>query len=227
MQMEHYSFCEAFNIKEKFMVQTKRSFYFSKYKLFIISIFLCLFFSSCGSGLDGTYSDQAEMMKYKFEPGGKVYISSFMGAEVELDYEVDGNKVKIGGPEGKIILTLLENGSIQGPMDVVLTKKVDLDLILKEESSLDLNGTYSGQTKSTNEAITLTFKSGGKVYMYLQGVEGETELKYKVDGNKVMVTAPEGNFEGNFEENEENEIFTLLKNGSLLGPHTGLLTKEK
>jgi len=105
------------------MLHTKKTLYFSRHTLFIIPIFLCLFLSSCGSGLDGTYSDQAEMTKYKFESGGNVYVSSVMGVEVELKYKLDGNKIKIGGPEGNLILTLLEDGSIEGPMGVVLTKK--------------------------------------------------------------------------------------------------------
>jgi len=59
--------------------------------------------------------------------------------------------------------------------------------------------------------------------MYVWGSEERTELKYKVDGNKVMIIGPEENFQGN----EGLETFTMLKDGSLQGPITGLLKKEK
>ncbi|MCI0505262.1 MAG: hypothetical protein L0Z73_04055 [Gammaproteobacteria bacterium] len=81
--------------------------------------------SACGSGLDGTYADQSGITKYKFESGGKVYVS-MMGVETELKYEVDGDKVKIAAPGdngANQIYTLQGDGSLSGPMGLTLTKQ--------------------------------------------------------------------------------------------------------
>lgn len=87
----------------------------------IIALF-CLFLAACGSKLSGTYTDALGITSYKFEPGGKVYVSA-MGIETEWKYEVDGKKVKIEGAQGNIVLTMMDDGSLQGPLDIKLTKK--------------------------------------------------------------------------------------------------------
>ena len=81
-----------------------------------------LLLSACGSGLDGTYSDKSGMVSYTFNSGGKM-TQSAMGMEAEMKYEVDGKKVKLITPQGNLILTLLDDGSIQGPMGVKLEKQ--------------------------------------------------------------------------------------------------------
>ena len=91
----------------------------------IIFIIATLVLSACGSGLDGTYSDKMGVIEYKFESSGKVYASA-IGMETELEYTVEGNKVKItvpGGKGGNQILTLQDDGSLSGPMGITLTKK--------------------------------------------------------------------------------------------------------
>ncbi len=85
---------------------------------------LCLFLSACGAKLNGTYSDAMGITSYKFESGGKVYVSA-MGIESEWKYQVDGKRVKIEGAQGNIILTVMDDGSLQGPLDIKLTKKVE------------------------------------------------------------------------------------------------------
>jgi hypothetical protein len=93
--------------------------------LFLLSAVLLL--SACGSKsrLDGTYATEpgAGGISLTFQSNGKV-TRSFMGNEVEGNYEVDGNKVKITGlpGAGTQVLTLLEDGSIQGGMGVKFTK---------------------------------------------------------------------------------------------------------
>jgi major membrane immunogen (membrane-anchored lipoprotein) len=89
-------------------------------KFFVICV--CLLLTACGSSIDGTYSDEMGMTSYNFKDGSKVYIS-VMGNETELEYEVDDDKVKINGPDGNIILTLNEDGTLQGPMGMKLSKK--------------------------------------------------------------------------------------------------------
>jgi hypothetical protein len=81
------------------------------------------FFNGFGAKkLDGTYADTLGVTEYQFKPGGKVFMST-MGTEIELTYEVDGDKVKLISPQGTLVLTLLKDGSIQGPMGMTLTKR--------------------------------------------------------------------------------------------------------
>jgi hypothetical protein len=48
---------------------------------------------------------------------------SVMGMAIEMNYEVDGNKVKLIAPQGTFVLALLEDGSIQGPMGSKFVKQ--------------------------------------------------------------------------------------------------------
>jgi len=78
--------------------------------------------SACGSGLDGTYTDEMGVVSYTFSSGGKVAVTT-MGIETETEYRVEDGKVKIGSPQGSLVMTILEDGSIQGPLGVRLTKQ--------------------------------------------------------------------------------------------------------
>jgi hypothetical protein len=97
----------------------------------ILLIFVLSFtLSACGSGLDGKYSDENGMMEYRFESNGKVYLNSALGLglagfELEFEYEIDGEKLKITAPgkEGIIRMTLNEDGSINAAPGLKLTKK--------------------------------------------------------------------------------------------------------
>ena len=84
------------------------------------AVALVALLSACGARLDGTYSDG--FSNYTFKSGGKVAVVSRLG-ESELDYKVEDGKVKIGLPQGDLVMTILDDGSIQGPMDMKLTKK--------------------------------------------------------------------------------------------------------
>lgn len=88
-------------------------------KLFLLSAVLLL--SACDK-LDGTYTDNMGITSYTFESNGKM-TQSVMGMVIEMNYEVDGNKVKLIAPQGTFVLTLLEDGSIQGPMGSKFTKQ--------------------------------------------------------------------------------------------------------
>jgi hypothetical protein len=46
-----------------------------------------------------------------------------LGTEVEMTYEKEGNEIKVGTPQGRVVMTLQEDGTIQGPMGVKLTRK--------------------------------------------------------------------------------------------------------
>lgn len=84
----------------------------------------CLLLTACGQQLEGTYSDEMGITHYTFKSDDKVYVS-VMGNETELDYALEENKVKISGPQGNMVFTLNEDGSLKGPMGMRLSKKAD------------------------------------------------------------------------------------------------------
>ena len=75
---------------------------------------------ACSPGLQGTYEDALGLTRYTFQTDGKVLIQA-MGTEVEMTYEKEGDKVKLGASENRVVLTVLEDGTLQGPMGVKLT----------------------------------------------------------------------------------------------------------
>jgi hypothetical protein len=72
--------------------------------------------------LTGTYSDSLGFSEYTFKDDGTLLISA-MGTEFERPYQIDGDKIKLLGPGGGLVLTLLSDGSIRGPMGQILTKQ--------------------------------------------------------------------------------------------------------
>lgn len=162
-----------------------------------------LLVAACGGPkLEGTYTDEMGVTSYKFASGGKVYVS-VMGTETELQYTVDGNRVKIESPQGNLILTLLEDGSLQGSMGMKLSRESSeaRSTTAADHGGAELNGTYSDDMGITS----YKFESRGRVYVTLMGTE--TEAKYTVDGNRVKVENAQGNV-----------ILTVLDDGSLRGP---------
>lgn len=78
--------------------------------------------SACGSRISGTYTDPMGMTSFTFKSGDTVAMTT-MGIETELNYTVEDGKVKIGSDKGKMVLTILEDDSLQGPMGIKFTKK--------------------------------------------------------------------------------------------------------
>ncbi len=82
-----------------------------------------MFLAACGSSLDGTYADESGSLKYTFDSDGTVQHDMMGMAKMEMKYEVDGDEIKIfsegGGPT--VIMTLKEDGSIEGGMGIILT----------------------------------------------------------------------------------------------------------
>lgn len=86
-----------------------------------IAVSICL--TACGQSISGTYQDQLGMVTFTFESGGKLYAKT-MGVTQELKYEVDGKKIKIALPDGaNVLLTVAEDGSLDGWLSGKLTKK--------------------------------------------------------------------------------------------------------
>lgn len=90
-----------------------------KNKLLMLAAASVVLLSACGAGLNGTYG--SDMASYTFKRDGTVVVDSF-GSKVELKYEVDGKDVRISTPQGVLILTRVDDDTIQGPMGVKLTK---------------------------------------------------------------------------------------------------------
>ena len=65
--------------------------------------------------------DENGVLSYTFK-SGKV-IQSTLGMKSEMDYKVEDGKVKIGPPQGAMVMTILKDGSIEGPMGIKLIKQ--------------------------------------------------------------------------------------------------------
>jgi hypothetical protein len=83
--------------------------------LITMALALALIGCDSGSSLEGTYQDKFGMSEYTFNKDGTVVMSTFIGSAMEFDYEIEGDKVKMNTPEGRLVLTLLENGNLSGP----------------------------------------------------------------------------------------------------------------
>jgi len=80
--------------------------------------FICAFaalatLAACGSKVKGKYANSTGAMELDFR-NGKVYMSA-LGATVQSDYEVNGNEVIVKGPQGNMVLTRNDDGSLSGP----------------------------------------------------------------------------------------------------------------
>ena len=81
-----------------------------------------LLLTACGAKLDGTYVDGMGLTSYTFKSSGKAYFSA-LGVENEVSYDIDDDRVKLHKPDGDLILKLQQDGTLQGPLGIVYTKK--------------------------------------------------------------------------------------------------------
>ena len=86
---------------------------------------LALGAAACGAGggIEGTYADDMGVISYTFGDDGKVTVTGPFGSEVEMDYEVDGDRVLVGGAEARQVLTITEEGHLD--MGMTVLKKQD------------------------------------------------------------------------------------------------------
>lgn len=75
--------------------------------------------AGCGGGISGTYASSEGGMSIRFD-SGKAYVTT-LGGTVQTGYEVDGDKIILKSPQGNLVLTRNDDGSLQGPMGT-LTK---------------------------------------------------------------------------------------------------------
>jgi hypothetical protein len=83
---------------------------------------LCLL-SACSQGVNGTYGDEMGITRYAFQSNGEVTVEA-MGVSQKMRYERDGQTLKLQLPKGDATLnfTIKEDGSLEGPMGIVLEK---------------------------------------------------------------------------------------------------------
>jgi len=60
-------------------------------------------------------------MSYEFTPE-RVYVTA-MGVTSATNYELDGNRVLVGAQGGQQVLTIRDDGSLDGPMGMILQKQ--------------------------------------------------------------------------------------------------------
>lgn len=101
-------------------------------KLFFFSIVLLL--TACGSKLDGTYTQDIlanpalgtrnKEIHITFKSNGKASTNIMLDlGEMELPYEIDGDQITIHFQNGAPIWKLNKDGSIDGGMFGIFTKK--------------------------------------------------------------------------------------------------------
>lgn len=80
---------------------------------------LALLLAACGSGIEGSWSDDSGLSHYTFGRDGKV-VQSTLGIDVEMAYRVDGDQVRLQTPMGAVRMVRLDHDTLAGPMGVRL-----------------------------------------------------------------------------------------------------------
>lgn len=81
--------------------------------------FAALALTACSKKLEGTYKDDLGLQKYEFKSDGNVYVST-MGITKESKYTVEDKKVKIKNGDDVTIYDLQDDGTIKGPLGMLL-----------------------------------------------------------------------------------------------------------
>lgn len=88
---------------------------------FCVLIGWLLALPACGDGISGNYADDAGVTEYAFAGNGGVKIS-VLGAEVDAEYRLDGNKVLVSSAQGTVVLTRRDD-RLYGPMGLELIRQ--------------------------------------------------------------------------------------------------------
>lgn len=88
----------------------------------MLTMLLTMLLSGCGGGLSGSFEDEMGMGTLTFHGDGRVVQSSALaGVEVEMRYEVDGDKVRLTHPQARgaaLVLTRIDADTLSGPMGI-------------------------------------------------------------------------------------------------------------
>lgn len=95
-----------------------------KARIFAFGALLTL--SACSDGMNGIYEGPAFNLDFHGD-GTVTQVSELVGAEVQLDYEVDGDKVRLRNPEqpgAVLVLTRTDDDTlVGGPMGLMQFKR--------------------------------------------------------------------------------------------------------
>ncbi|MCR6662797.1 MAG: hypothetical protein NVV60_06515 [Luteimonas sp.] len=90
-------------------------------------VLACTLLAACGGGVSGTFEDEMGMTSLTFQRGGKVIqASELAGMELEMKYEVDGDKIRLTNPEAAgaaLVLTRIDDDTLSGPMGIRFLRK--------------------------------------------------------------------------------------------------------
>lgn len=145
-----------------------------------------------GSGIEGTYSGRGTgfLQQMVFKPDGKVELT-FMGMTKEGTYVVEDQKVKVTNGSDTSILTIADDGCLDGGGILGRYCKVDgapaSDAALAATAS-GLSGTW--EARHPQGSIALAFLDDEKVRMTIfEGgtVDDSAEGTYKIHGDRVTV----------------------------------------
>lgn len=81
------------------------------------------FAASCSSPFSGTYADEAGITSYEFRADSRVKVS-VLGATVDAEYTIDGDRVLVISPQGTVVLTR-DGERLYGPMGLELVRQRD------------------------------------------------------------------------------------------------------
>jgi hypothetical protein len=182
---------------------------FGKFKLVSGSLALLvvlLGLAGCGSGIDGTYTSSGGMgiiESMTFKKGGKVEVTA-MGMTKEGTFEVEGKKVKVTIANDTTILTLDDNGCLngggmigkfcKGTASTAGGKRSDAGGSAPSKANgLSPSGVYESRMPD-GTIFTLNFQKTGKVTMTMteNGKPDVQEANWVVNGDTIMVQSPEG-----------------------------------
>lgn len=83
---------------------------------------LALSLAACGGGLQGTFEDEMGMSAYTFHANGRVVQSSpVAGVERELEYELDGDRIRVRlskDNDAALMLTRIDEDTLSGPLGI-------------------------------------------------------------------------------------------------------------
>lgn len=86
---------------------------------FLVILALGLLLAACGSGIEGTWSDDGDLSHYTFGRDGKV-VQSTMGIDVKMTYRIVDDQIQLQTPMGVVRMTRLDRDTLCGPMGVRL-----------------------------------------------------------------------------------------------------------
>jgi hypothetical protein len=87
----------------------------------LLALLAALFLGACDAGLSGRYEEVQGLGSLDFQEDGTVYVS-VLGATFAGEYEVEGERVVIQGPQGSQVFTW-NDGRLEGGHGLAYVRK--------------------------------------------------------------------------------------------------------